>query len=271
MQAINEAYYPGANATVLQPVPPSPFPGGGTIGKPGPRSGTLERNEDISVASRRSGSRNSCCPCCTDCCARGGYFRQAPAKFITDVDHRPLRINLIFNKEGCNKPGGLDDSIPDELFATGLDRKVATEYLHQGLTNANAPSNCCCAAMCVTSVVLFFWVPGILCACCAAGKREADDWNDRMLRWQNDFNSQVLQPRGMYCKTQSKCDAVYVYQSNGNGAGSTRKERYTERWIAFAMNPEEANLLYNEPHVFGDLEDWTCCCGVDEKRYCAHP
>jgi hypothetical protein len=68
-------------------------------------------------------------------------------------------------------------------------------------------------------------------------------------------------------KSQSRCDAIYV--SDGNG--SVRKERHIERWFAFALTPEEAAKLKNEPHVVGDIENCSCCGGTNEYELCMHP
>jgi len=46
---------------------------------------------------------------------------------------------------------------------------------------------------------------------------------------------------------------------------------YSERYFSFALTPEEGEKLVQEPHLNGDIEDHTCCGGVNEHDLCMHP
>ncbi len=87
-------------------------------------------------------------------------------------------------------------------------------------------------------------------------------WNAKLVEWQNRFNEKELKSLGMYIKTQSRCDVHYDDKG---------KHRSIECWLAFALTPEESEKLKNEPHLFGDTENATCCNGVNEEECCMHP
>lgn len=114
-----------------------------------------------------------------------------------------------------------------------------------------------CCVLCVWA-----WLPCFWPHCCRKRAAEVVEWNKELVEWQLAFNRQVLEPKGHFVKTQSHCDVTY--DKNG-------KHRYIERWISFALNPEESERLRNEPHITGDIEDTTCCKGYDEKELCLHP
>jgi hypothetical protein len=56
----------------------------------------------------------------------------------------------------------------------------------------------------------------------------------------------VLASVGVFVKTQSMC----TVHRNQNG-----EHRQFERWLAFALTPEECTQLRSEPHVMGDVRD----------------
>lgn len=76
----------------------------------------------------------------------------------------------------------------------------------------------------------------------------------------------MLIPLGMFVKTRSRCEAYY----SGNGEGGVSKSRAYARWLAFALNPQQAAVLQAQPHVEGDIEGG-CCGGPNEFEYCMHP
>ena len=89
-------------------------------------------------------------------------------------------------------------------------------------------------------------------------------WSESLFKWQNDFNEQCLQQHGMYCKTQSygaqeRCGCASV----GDG--------FYNRFIVFAINPQDIEKLKREPHIFGDAADYSCCGHVPESELCMHP
>ncbi len=94
-----------------------------------------------------------------------------------------------------------------------------------------------------------------------------EKWSAAFREWQDQFNRQILENCGIFVKTQSRCDAVYVSDQKGG----TRKERHIEQWLAFALTPEEVAKLKNEPHVVGDIQDCGCCGGANESELCMHP
>jgi hypothetical protein len=49
------------------------------------------------------------------------------------------------------------------------------------------------------------------------------------------------------------------------------KQRHFSRWIAFALQPHAVAHLRDEPHLFGHVESYACCNGVNEMECCMHP
>ena len=80
--------------------------------------------------------------------------------------------------------------------------------------------------------------------------------------WQRRFNEASLLPKGMFVKTQSHCSVWY--DKDG-------KHRVQERWLAFALNPSEAERLQKEPHLTGDIEGSNCWGHPDEHTLAIHP
>ena len=63
-------------------------------------------------------------------------------------------------------------------------------------------------------------------------------------------HAQVLEPLGMFVKTRSRCTAYWTI----NGEGGTSKNRMYGRWLAFALNPQQAAVLKAQ------VGDWACVC-----------
>ncbi len=63
----------------------------------------------------------------------------------------------------------------------------------------------------------------------------------------------------MFINTKSHCIAVYTDKG---------KQRHFHRWIAIALTPDESEKLKSEPFLSGDIEDATCCGGVNERDLC---
>ena len=87
---------------------------------------------------------------------------------------------------------------------------------------------------------------------------------DQDLRvWQANFTSE-LQQAGlpMMVKTRSHCHVTYTDKG---------RQRHIERWITISLTAEESQRLQHEPHLSGDVQNMTCCNGVDEHELCIHP
>lgn len=207
------------------------------------------------------GRHKSCWESCKTCCGRGGCCRQAPAKFVLQEENgKILRVNLLVSVRGCcsNDSAGLDDEPPEIIFERGLEQLEFMSWMEK-LHRISSLRPTVCSDVCTCfSLALFpcFWP-----RCFKRSGDKVRKWNAALLQWQRDFNHEVLGPLGMFCKTQSRCDVTY--DKNG-------KHRYIERWIAFAVTPEEIAMLQDEPHLIGDVE--TGCCGcANEHELCIHP
>jgi hypothetical protein len=155
------------------------------------------------------------------------------------------------------------DEPPPELFVNGFRRDTFDEWIQRLEAIRGLRSTCCFDCCCLTSIIV---LPCFIPCFCAYGRKSIETWDKALRSWQDDFNNQILQHCGIYVKTQSRCVAVYV--STGQGVS---KQRYTERWLAFALEPEEVAKLKAEAHVSGDIEDCGCCRGANESELCMHP
>ena len=195
---------------------------------------------------------NGCLQCltCTSC-QRGGCSSQAPAQVVVTQDGVVQRVNLLIRVQACvwQEDTGLCDTIPPELEAA-VPRDEMWKHLNALSDIGHLRSSACRR----------FWC----CLGCGVGNAEIVLWNEALVEWQRRFNAEVLQQRGMAVKTQSHCDV----QHTKNG-----KHRVTERWIAFAMNPTEAQRLLREPHLTGDIDrgNYLLFQGVDEAGLVLHP
>jgi len=77
---------------------------------------------------------------------------------------------------------------------------------------------------------------------------------------------EVLEPLGMFVKTRSRCTAYWT----SNGEGGTSKNRMYGRWLAFALNPQQAAVLKAQPYLEGDIQGG-CCGGPNEFDLSMHP
>jgi len=225
----------------------------------------IEHNKMIDLANSYSyevqGKEKSCCEIFCGCCERGGCCRQIPSKIICDSDKTVIRVNLMFYPQRCFKRSeGIVDHIPEELLMAGLTLEEVDEWLIRRLQRANSIRNPICMDLCSCfgATLLFCFIP---CAC-KRNKSHLERWDKELREWQSDFNQQVLERKNMFIKTQSNCHVSY--DKNG-------KHRHTERWISIAVTQDEVERLKAEPHLQGDVENWSCCNGVDESSLCMHP
>ena len=204
-------------------------------------------------------------PCCC-----GGCCQQAPQmiEHANGGDGDVVRINLLFvPQDFCSSEGsGLLDEPPKELFQNGFARATYdewTEKLHKiKKIRASKCKDLCGCLLCVTFSCFTYYF-------CKARKSEISAWDKALRAWQYDFNSQVLNLYGIYVKTKSSCSATYG--AIALATGIPRKDWYIERWIAFALEPEEITKLKSEPYLSGDIEDFGCCGGANESELCMHP
>lgn len=114
------------------------------------------------------------------------------------------------------------------------------------------------------TVVLTLLLAGPLV--CAKRKTTFMAWDAAFREWQRDFNQQVLEPKGIFCKSQSMC-----WVRRGFRANTTRTHRRCHRWVAFAFGDDAIQRLKSLPHLEGNIENFGCCNGIDENECCMHP
>lgn len=91
-------------------------------------------------------------------------------------------------------------------------------------------------------------------------------WNKQLLRWQYEFNVQVLEPKGILCKTKSHSwsSQVPVYGENSDHVIDMRTERQYRREIHFSLTNDDHKSLRLEPFLTGEVY-------LREKFYVMHP
>jgi hypothetical protein len=207
---------------------------------------------------------------------RGGQGCCGPAQMLRDVeDTRELPAELA-------ELGVTWDEYHD-IFLAQLD---AIEQKH-------FPEGCCCGlSWCALGTCLCLGGSALTLCCampffCKKGYEHklslVQPFDVDLREWQANANER-LRHRKLFLKTQSRSWMV------AHGEGATR---YYSRWIAIALNEEEAARLSKEPHLFGFVMsaqqrgaepppcgDPCCCLGPngdgcqhtpDETVCCVHP
>ena len=119
---------------------------------------------------------------------------------------------------------------------------------------------------CALHLIPLFWplMPGY----CRQYIKEIKTWDKLMREWQDDFNREVLRPRGMFIKTQSHC--VRTSGAGPDDPGS----RSVSRWFAIALTEEDSVKLQGEPHITGSTDHVlgmvTCISDLHERDLCMH-
>ena len=132
--------------------------------------------------------------------------------------------------------------------------------------NDTVSKDCCSIVSCALAVIFAwplapFWLPSF----CKKRANRIEEWDTKMRKWQNDFNSETLERLGIFMKTQSYCWVTHGPKGE--------KIRHYDRWLAFSLTDGEKVNLQSEPHIMGDIENWSNCwnCpGINEEKLCWH-
>lgn len=197
--------------------------------------------------------------CWTGCC------NSRPPRDQRGAHGEVVQVNLAFSSQGCIGPSSpfctYDmENIPYQLYNAGV---TDSEWLKrvQMLQKVNNIRGEFCSPCCCMTLFTMIFVP---CTCsffCKQNATEIRVWNDALLKWQNDFNDEVLLRQGCFIKTRSDCKVYYT---------DSGKSRIISRWIAIALTPEQCAILRNESHLTGDISEG-CCGGINENECCIHP
>lgn len=139
-----------------------------------------------------------------------------------------------------------------EIFVDGLADVSATTFSR----GSCAPSTTYICGIMLTALICLPYF----------SSRSASMWRmyDQALReWTERANAR-LRPRGMRVKPQSNC---WVWRNPGGGG----KQRHIECWISIALDEEESAELDAEPHLFGDIADYSWYGGPRETDFITHP
>ena len=83
------------------------------------------------------------CLCCPGGSDRGTVTNPNPAKFITDLEKRALRINILLPEPSTfccfSVPYPVIDTLPDELFVNGLEeqRALVEDFIYKQIPAIN--------------------------------------------------------------------------------------------------------------------------------------
>ena len=197
-----------------------------------------------------------CCACA--CCAK---CSPKPPRDQRGEHGEQTRVNVDYKTQGCFGPSPSLSQydmqhIPYQLFNCGVTDEEWAFWVGR-LQEVNYTRRGACTLGCWADCLTVVFLPCLCSAVCKKGADHIYAWNDALLRWQSDFNNQVLSRQGCMVKSKSHCHVTY----NDKG----EKQRHFDRWLAFALNLEQCQQLQYEPHITGDVERG-CCNGVDETR-----
>ncbi len=175
-------------------------------------------------------------------------------RLTNDTILNPDRLNLDFSqgtvpfKEECMEkvPVQLAERLTEQEWQKCIaDLKKVNEISGVGSKSCSeAAFFSCYVASFIVLAASVVGIPLIFVLTC--WKR--DKYQKALRKWQDDFNQEVLQPKGMHCKTQSICGMYESIDGDGNkcmvwGCDGSR--------IAFALSATEVKTLKNEPHLLG--------------------
>lgn len=181
-----------------------------------------------------------------------------------------VRLNLAFYTEGyCGPCQPLDEAemshVPTELFERGISEMQWLEWVQKLREVNNLRSGAfACSCLCWWSCVLS--CPCLWSYLCKSAKEYVMAWNEKLLAWQNNFNSQVLENKDIFIKTRSYSFSTYSQTAESG----TQRQRHAIRWFAIALTPGEILKLKEEPHLTGEIDEG-CCGGPNEYECCIHP
>lgn len=197
-----------------------------------------------------------------------------PQREIVPLDVKPAKCCRCCAAEGasadpgswCKEPSGVVDSfvykVPDAIAARGVQQEEWTQWMLRlrQIVQETTWSNG--AAACYGAMAGLLLLPLCFMCCVVPNVRER---HIRIAEFTAALNEQVLQPHGMFAKTQA---ARY---NSSNGAVNRIA---MISWMAVAMTPEEADALRLEEHLFqsGSCDPeklgprackcYECCCCV---------
>lgn len=177
---------------------------------------------------------------------RGGYFAKRP-------QNTPTRLILNFDPARCTAVGtGLwesDRQVHPALESRGVTQAEWDRYFDRMVNEVQSRQISICS--CVTMSAFLLPLPYVCW--------QQNNYQSGVKRWVDDFNQQVLMPKGMFAKFQT-CE-VYIDNPGDNTGGQSEEIS----WLAVALTPEEVQRLKEEPIFW-----WPGCCneGVLTKHPC---
>lgn len=202
-----------------------------------------------------------------------------------------VRLNIhLKGGQGCFKPvpmlklAGDRVTVPPALEKLGMTWEEYHEIFVRQLSeieDRHFPEGCCNASVAVVPKYLCFLVTSLATLGCALNwfirrgmeqqKRHALPFDADLREWQTNANATLRQKYPVYIKTQSHS---WYEQHGEHGA------RCYRRWIAVALNEEDAAQLMSEPHLYGWVigpQPQPCPTAIDpgtimdENIFCVHP
>ena len=203
-----------------------------------------------------------------------------------------VRLNIqLKGGQGCFKPepmlyhAGDSDTVPPALQELGMTWEEYHEIFVRQLSDIGErhfAEGCCHGFVRVVPKFLCISVTCLATLGCTLNwfvrrgveqqKRLALPFDADLREWQTNANATLRQKYPIHIKTQSSSWTRYITVIDGDG------KRVYARWIAVALNKEDAAQLLSEPHLEGRVnggEQPPCRWGVpynmDESIFCVHP
>ena len=198
-----------------------------------------------------------------------------------------VRLNIqLKGGQGCFKPepmlyhAGDSDTVPPALQELGMTWEEYHEIFVRQLSDIGErhfAEGCCHGFVRVVPKFLCCFVTSLATLGCTLNwfvrrgveqqKRLALPFDADLREWQTNANATLRQKYPIHIKTQSR--------SWLRSQGENMKRVYA-RWIAVALNKEDAAQLLSEPHLDGLVNGGQQPCGcavppMDENIFCVHP
>jgi hypothetical protein len=199
-----------------------------------------------------------------------------------------VRLNIhLKGGQGCFEPArmlrhaGDIHTVPPALKELGMTWEEYFEIFVRQLSeieDRHFPEGCCHGFVFMAPKLLCCFVTSLITLGCALNwfvrrgveqqKRLALPFDVDLREWQTNANATLRQKYPIHIKTQSRSWIV----PQGESA-----KRCWSRWIAVALNEEDAAQLLSEPHLYGLVVGGQpppcsgCVPPLNENIFCVHP
>lgn len=204
------------------------------------------------------------------------------SRIVKELD-KDIQLNLLFNLgQFCgDNAGDCPSYVKNQPFSKQDTLQVSKEISHvvtetewknrvTQLAHISRirfrPMGCSECLFNFLSLFLFF---PLSCFIASMYLCRVSKWEPALRKWQDDFNHEVLEKHGMFCKTHSHL--VWVIPMDQAPGESRPGSWAVTSWISFALNSNQAEILKRTSHVVGEDirgcdQSFAHCCSRSGTR-----